>query len=134
MFNFRDTIQKEIIIIIVHFVILQEISSFTFNALYIHFIGIEKILNLARACLKVLGKKSVINFSIINIVKKFEASGMMVGKFLSGLHGEGDVAAWLATSLAAFQALAAARLANHISQRLHVKPQKSRKIYFAQSR
>ena len=58
---------------------------------------------------------------------------MIVGRFLSGLHGEGDVIAWPAASQAAFQALAAARLANHISQRLHVNPQKSRKIYFAQS-
>ena len=49
---------------------------------------------------------------------------MMVGRFLSGLHGEGDVIAWLAASQAAFQALVAARLANHISQRLHVNPQK----------
>ena len=64
---------------------------------------------------------------------KKEASGMMVGGFLSGLRGEGDVVAWLAASQAAFQALVAARLANHISQRLHVNPQKSRKIYFAQS-
>ncbi len=54
---------------------------------------------------------------------------MIVGKFLSGLHGEGDVVAWLAASQAAFQALAAARLANHISQRLQVNPQKFRKNY-----
>jgi len=58
---------------------------------------------------------------------------MMVGKFLSGVHGEGDVVALLAASQAAFQALAAARLANHISQRPHVNPQKFCKIYFSKS-
>ena len=58
---------------------------------------------------------------------------MMVGRFLSGLYGEGDVVVWLAASQAAFQALVVASLADHISQRLHVNPQKSRKIYFAQS-
>lgn len=47
---------------------------------------------------------------------------MIVGRFLSGLHGEGDVIAWSAASQAAFQALAAARLANHISQSVHVNP------------
>jgi len=56
---------------------------------------------------------------------------MMVGRFLSGLHGVGDVVAWLAASQAAFQALAAARPANHISQRFHVNLQKFCKNYFA---
>lgn len=56
---------------------------------------------------------------------------MIVGRFLSGLHGEGTVVAWLAVSQAAFQVLMAVRLANYISQRLHVNQKKSRKIYFA---